>query len=76
MAKRSVTADERAATRAMGRDLLGKLSVGAGGELPIEAVEWTAAEILKRDDLNERQKAVLFKSSVTIARVLDRYDPD
>lgn len=75
MATRSVSADEGAATRAIRRELLGKLNLRADGELSSEAVEWAAAEIRKQDDLNERQKAVLFKFAVTIARVFARYEP-
>lgn len=75
MATRSVSADEGAATRAIGRELLGKLNLGTEGEFSSEAVEWAAAEIRKQDDLNERQKAVLFNTTLRIARVFARYEP-
>lgn len=75
MATRSVPADEEAAIRAMGRDLLGRLHVGAELELTSAAVEEAAAKIRKYG-LDPRAEGVLFKCAVGIARVLHRNDPE
>ena len=75
MAKRSVSADEKAAIRALGRKVLDRLQPMAEVELSPEVVERLRAEV-RKGGFDPRFEAVLFNSGLRIARVFHRYDQE
>jgi len=72
MATRRVAATERAATRALGRNLLSRLNVEAELELTSAAVEEAAAYLRKRG-LDPRAEGVLFRTTTKMALIFNRY---